>query len=50
MRKTNRLHVIMAIVAVAATVASVVASVIVYFEKKKRDAKELEDYLDGSIM
>lgn len=50
MRKNNRFHVIIAVVAIAAVIASVVASAVVYFEKKKRDAKELENYLDGSIM
>lgn len=50
MRKNERFHVIIAIVTVAATIASVVATAIVYFEKKKKEVKELEDYLDGSIM
>lgn len=50
MKKNNRFHVIIAVVTIAAAIASAVASAIVYFEKKKRDVKELENYLDGSIM
>ena len=50
MKKNNRFHVIIAVVTIAAVIASAVASASVYFEKKKRDVKELENYLDGSIM
>lgn len=50
MKKYNKLQIILAIVTVAATIASVVATAIVYFEKRKKDAQALEDYLDGSIL
>ena len=50
MKRDKKLQIILAIVMVAATIASMVSTAIVYFEKRKKDATDLEKYLDGSIL
>ena len=47
MKKCNRFSVL---IAIAATIAAAVATAIVYFEKKKREERELQEYLDNSII
>ncbi len=50
MRKCNRFSLLITIVATAATIAAAVATAIVYFEKRKKDERDLEEYLDYSII
>lgn len=50
MKKCNRFSILIAIVTIAATIAAAVATAIVYFEKKKKDEEELQEYLDNSII
>lgn len=50
MKKCDRFSLLISIVVIAATIAATIATAIVYFEKKKKEDKELENYLDCSIL
>ncbi len=45
----NKFSTILAIIAVATALTAATAAILVFLEKKRRDDKELEHYLDCSI-
>ena len=49
MKRNDNLGIIISVAAIAATIATIVSGIIMYFEKKKRYDMELEQYLDCSI-
>lgn len=49
MKEKDNFGTVFAIVSVAAFIAAIVASVVVFFEKKKVEDEELDRYLEGSI-
>lgn len=48
-RECGALCLIVMLVSFVACIAAVVASAVVYFEKRKRDEEDLDVYLDGAI-
>lgn len=49
MKEKDNFGTVFAIVSVAAFIAAIVASIVVFFEKKKVEDEELDRYLEGSI-
>lgn len=49
MKEKDSFGTVFAIVSVAAFIAAIVASIVVFFEKKKVEDEELDRYLEGSI-
>lgn len=49
LKKSGKLSVWVTVISVAVAVISIAVSVVLFFEKKKKDEEDLEHYLDCSI-
>ena len=49
MKSKESFSAVLTIVSIAAFIAAVVASAIIFFEKRKKENEELDRYLEGSI-
>lgn len=49
MKSKENFSAVFTIVSIAAFIAAIVASAIVFFEKRRREDEELDRYLEGSI-